>query len=93
MRQDGTGALVVYDIRDDKIVPGGSTFSPAGSVPADWKPAIGGDFLSTSSASTSQLVQAMAGFGDGSGAANASDAVALGSDTSQQPFLSMPQQA
>ena len=53
MRQDGTGALLVFDIRDDKLVPGGSsTFLPPNAVPQTYRPAIGGDFLSTSSAST-----------------------------------------
>jgi hypothetical protein len=39
----------------------------------------------------SQLVQAMAGLGGG--AADASDAVSLGDDTSQQPLLTTPQLA
>jgi hypothetical protein len=92
MRQDGTGAMLVFDIRDDKLVAGGSSvFLPANSVPADWRPAFGGDFFSTSSASTSQLVQAMAGFDDGSGAAGALNAAPLAADTSQQSFLTTPQ--
>jgi hypothetical protein len=92
MRQDVTGALLVFDIRDDKLVAGGSsTFLPAGSVPTDWRPAFGGDFLSTSSGSTSQLVQAMAGFDGGSGAAGGLNAAPLGADTSQQSFLTAPQ--
>jgi hypothetical protein len=92
MRQDGTGAMLVFDIRDDKLVTGGSSvFLPANSVPADWRPAFGGDFLSTSSASTSQLVQAMASFDDGSGAAGGANAAPLAADTSQQSFLTMPQ--
>jgi hypothetical protein len=92
MRQDGTGQMRVYDIRDDKLT-GSFVFyaPPAGSDPATWKPAIGGDFLSTSSASTSQLVQAMAGFDDGSGAAGGLNAAPLGADTSQQSFLTTPQ--
>jgi hypothetical protein len=91
-RDDGTGAMLVYDIRNDKIVPGGTTFLPANSVPATYQPAIGGDFLTPSSAgSTSQLVQAMAGFGDSSGAADGLTAP-LGADTSQpQSFLTTPQ--
>jgi hypothetical protein len=40
--------------------------------------------------STSQLVQAMAGFGDD--AADDSNDVFLGDDASQQPFLTTPQQ-
>jgi hypothetical protein len=93
MRQDGTGALQVYDIRDDKLVPGGSSvFLPANAVPQTYRPAIGGDFNSTTPAgSTSQLVQAMAGFDGGSGAAGGLNAAPLGTDTSQQSFLTMPQ--
>jgi hypothetical protein len=41
-------------------------------------------------ASTSQLVQAMAGFGDGSGAAGGLNAAPLAADTSQQSFLTTP---
>jgi hypothetical protein len=43
--------------------------------------------------STSQLVQAMAGFGGGSGAAEGVNAAVLGADTSQQPLLTTPQHA
>ena len=45
------------------------------------------------SGSTSQLVQAMAGFGGGSGATESLNTVALGADTSQQPLLTTPQHA
>jgi len=95
MRQDGTGAMLVYDIRDDKIVPGGTTFLPANSVPATYQPAIGGDFLSPpSGGSTSQLVQAMAGFGGDSGATAGLNAAPLGADTSQpQSLLTTAQHA
>jgi hypothetical protein len=40
-----------------------------------------------------QLVQAMAGFGGGSGAAESLNTVALGADASQQSLLTMPQHA
>jgi hypothetical protein len=40
-----------------------------------------------------QLVQAMASFGAGSGAADGSNPAVLGNDTSQQPFLTAPQHA
>jgi hypothetical protein len=42
--------------------------------------------------SSDQLVQAMAGFGDGS-AAESLNAAAFGSDISQQMFLTTPQHA
>jgi hypothetical protein len=41
--------------------------------------------------STSQLVQAMAGFGGGSGASDNLKTAALGADTSQQLLLTTPQ--
>jgi hypothetical protein len=47
--------------------------------------------MGSSDGSTSQLVQAMAGFGGGSGAANGLNIAALGSDTSQQPLLTTSQ--
>jgi hypothetical protein len=43
-----------------------------------------------SSGSTSQLVQAMAGFGGGSGAAENLNSATLSSETSQQTFLTTP---
>jgi hypothetical protein len=92
MRQDGTGKMQVYDIRDDKQTGSFLFYNPpAGTPEATWTPAIGGDFLSTSSASTSQLVQAMAGFDGGSGAAEGLNAAPAGADTSQQSFLAAPQ--
>jgi hypothetical protein len=44
-----------------------------------------------SAGSTSQLVQAMAGLGGGSGAAESLNAASLGVDTSQQTLLTTPQ--
>jgi len=43
--------------------------------------------------SNSQLVQAMASFGGGSGASDVSNTVPLGAETSQQQFLMTPQHA
>ena len=45
-----------------------------------------------SSSQAAQLVQAMAGFGGGSGAAGSLNTAAL-PDTSQQPLLTTPQHA
>jgi hypothetical protein len=42
-------------------------------------------------ASNAQLLQAMASFGGGSGAADGLNAVPLGADMSQQTFLTTPQ--
>jgi hypothetical protein len=44
-----------------------------------------------SSGSTSQLVQAMAGFGGGSGAADGLNSGFVNAETSQQPLLTAPQ--
>jgi hypothetical protein len=46
-----------------------------------------------SSGSTSQLVQAMAGFGGGSGAGESLNTAPLGAETSQQALLTAPQHA
>jgi hypothetical protein len=45
------------------------------------------------SSQVAQLVQAMAGFGGGSGAAESMNLAALGADSSQQPLLTTPQHA
>ena len=59
---------------------------PDGSVGLDWQ--LGGF---AADPPTSQLVQAMAGFGGG--AADDLNAAALSADTSQQPLLTTPQYA
>jgi hypothetical protein len=46
-----------------------------------------------SSGLTSQLVQAMAGFGGGSGAADNLNTRVLSADTSQQSLVTIPQHA
>jgi hypothetical protein len=79
LRNPATGAFQVYDIKDNTLT---------GSAPLtgiDTMPTSGGiapDF-------SSQLVQAMAGFGGG--AADTSNPIPLGADTSQQPLLTTPQ--
>jgi len=60
-------------------------FAPTISLPPDFTQPEG------LAGSTSQLVQAMAGFDGGSGAAESLNTVALGADTSQQQFLTTPQ--
>jgi hypothetical protein len=69
-----------------------------GAVGLDWQ--LGGfaadpptASMGSSDASTSQLVQAMAGFGGGGGAADGLNTAPLGADTSQQSFLTTPQHA
>ena len=93
MRNVNSGAFEVYDIANNQII-GAATL---GSVGLDWQ--LGGFAADPpsasmgSSGSTSQLVQAMAGFGGGSGAGEGSNAAPLGADTSQQPLLTTPQHA
>ena len=85
LRNLNTGAFEVYDIANDQLTGA----APLGSVGLDWQ--LGGFAVDPPSddASTSQLVQAMAGFGGGSGAA-ISNTAPLGADTSQQTFLTTP---
>src|SRR5262249_61317847 len=94
LRNDNTGAFQVYDIADNQITGSG----PLGTVGTDWQ--LGGFAAdaptgSTGSpdGSTSQLVQAMAGFGGGSGAGESLNTAPLGAETSQQPLLTTPQHA
>jgi glucose/arabinose dehydrogenase len=92
LRNVNTGALQVYTIAGNTIVGTASL----GAIGLDWS--IGGfavdrptGSVANSDSSTSQLVQAMAGFG-GSPSDNSS-AASLAADTSQQPFLASPQHA
>jgi glucose/arabinose dehydrogenase len=97
LRNVNTGALEVYNIAGNTIVGAASL----GAIGPDWS--IGGfardpasasaASMDNSDASTSQLVQAMAGFGGGSGAVDMSNPAPLGADSSQQPFLASPQHA
>jgi hypothetical protein len=94
LRNVNTGAFEVYDIANNAIIGAGSL----GQVGLDWS--LGGlavdpptGSMGASDGATSQLVQAMAGFDDSSDAAEGFDAVGLGADASQQPFLTTPQQA
>jgi hypothetical protein len=101
LRNVNTGAFQVYNIANNQLT--GS--APLGQVGVDWQ--LGG-FAPTGSGSsggplgsqlgamdgsTSQLVQAMAGFGGGSGTADTSNTVPLGAETSQHPLLTTPQHA
>ena len=89
LRNVNSGEFEVYDIVNNQITSANSL----GAVGLDFQlggfaadpPTASGAFTDIS---TSQLVQAMAGFGGGSGAAD--NAVALGADTSQQPLLTTP---
>jgi hypothetical protein len=91
LRNVDNGAFQVYNIANNRLT--GS--APIGTVGLDWQ--LGGFAASSptgsvgSSESTSQLVQAMAGFGGG--AADTSATAPLSADTSQQTFLTTPQHA
>jgi hypothetical protein len=95
LRNVNSGAFEVYNIASNQITGAASL----GQVGMDWQlgglaadppsGATGG--ADNSPGSTSQLVQAMAGFGGG--AAGTSDAVALADDPSQQSLLTTPQHA
>jgi hypothetical protein len=91
LRNVNTGAFEVYDIANNQLTGA----APLGSVGLDWQ--LGGFAVDpptgsiSNSSQVAQLVQAMAGFGGGSGAADGLNAVPLGADTSQQPLLTTPQ--
>jgi uncharacterized repeat protein (TIGR03803 family) len=101
LRNTNTGAFEVYNIANNQITMsaymGFNTMSPfSGQIGLDWQ--VGGfaadpptGAMGSSDNSTTQLVQAMASFGDGSGAADISNTVAVGADKSQQTFLTTPQ--
>ena len=91
LRNVNTGAFEVYDIANNQLTGA----APLGAVGLDWQ--LGGfaadppTSSAGSSGSTSQLVQAMAGFGGGGSTAESLNAAALAADTSQQPLLTTPQ--
>jgi hypothetical protein len=94
LRNDNTGQFQVYNIADNQIT--GS--APLGTVGTEWQ--LGGFAPSsptgskgTSDGSTSQLVQAMAGFGGDSGAGESLNTAPVSAETSQQPLLTTPQHA
>src|SRR4029077_15026656 len=90
LRNVNTGAFQVYNITNNQITGSASL----GTVGLDWE--LGGFTVDPptgsmgSSDSTSQLAQAMAGFGGG-GAAESLNTVPLSADTSQQALLTTPQ--
>jgi hypothetical protein len=94
LRNVNTGQFEVYDIAGNQLVGAASL----GAVGLDWQlgglavdpPTGAGAFTDGSS---DQLVQAMAGFDSGGGAADGLNVAQFGADTSQQPLLTMPQHA
>jgi hypothetical protein len=93
LRNVNSGAFEVYNIANNQIA--GAAL--LGTVGLSWQlcafavdPPTGS---MGSAGSTSLLVQAMASFGGGSGAAEAMNTAPLGAETSQQPLLTTPQHA
>src|SRR5262249_3801334 len=94
LRNVNSGEFEVYNIANNQITEA----ALLGTVGMDWQ--LGGfaadpptGSMSNSDSSTSQLVQAMAGFGGGSCTGESLNTAALGADTSQQPLLTTPQHA
>jgi hypothetical protein len=93
LRNVNTGAFEVYDIANNQLTGAASL----GQVGLDWQ--LGGFAADPPTASmgdssqVAQLVQAMAGFGGGSGAAENLSIARLSAETSQQPLLTTPQHA
>jgi hypothetical protein len=93
LRNDNTGQFQVYNIADNQI----SGSAPLGTVGTEWQlggfaPSSPTGATGSSDGSSSQLVQAMAGFGGG-GAAETMNTAPLTAETSQQPLLTTPQHA
>jgi hypothetical protein len=94
LRNKNTGAFEVYDIANNQLTGA----APLGGVGLDWR--LGGFAVDPPSASmgnsddqpasNAQLVQAMAGFGGGSGAGESLNAAPVSAETSQQPLLTTP---
>jgi hypothetical protein len=91
LRNVNTGQFQVYNIANNQIT--GS--APLGTVGTEWQlsgfaPNSQTGAAGSSDGSTSQLVQAMAGFGGGSGAGESLNTAPLSTETSQQPLLTTP---
>jgi hypothetical protein len=89
------GQYEIYDIGNNAILAGyqlgqvGTDNWQLGGFAVD-PPTVSGTFADMSN---DQLVQAMAGFGGGSGAGESLNTAPLGAETSQQPLLTTPQHA
>jgi hypothetical protein len=92
LRNVNTGQFEVYNIANNQITGAVSL----GQVGLEWQ--LGGfaadaqtPSMGSSDGSNAQLVQAMASFGGGSGAADGSNTALPSADTQQQPLLTTPQ--
>src|SRR5215831_9416632 len=104
LRNFNTGAFQVYNIAGNTLVGsaglgapgpdwqlgGFAASTPTGSIGSSGAPLDSTSQPAAMDGSTSQLVQAMAGFGGGSGAGEGLNNAPLGADTSQQQFLTTP---
>src|SRR5438105_498231 len=88
LRNKNTGAFEVYDIANNRITGA----APLGAVGLNWQ--LGGfaadpptGSMGSSDGSTSQLVQAMAGFDGSSGAGESLNTAPITADTAQQTLL------
>src|SRR5207248_401118 len=92
LRNVNSGAFEVYDIAGNALTGA----APLGQVGLDWQlggfaadpPTASGAFADVSN---DQLVQAMAGFGDSSGATDGSNAGVVNAEALQQTLLTTPQ--
>jgi len=94
LRNVNTGAFQVYNIANNQLT-GSASLGAAG---LDWQlggfaASAPGAAMGSSNASTSQLVQAMAGFGGSGGTADGSNAGFANVNASEQPLLTTPQHA
>ena len=96
LRNVNSGAFEVYDIANNQLTGA----APLGAVGLDWQlggfavdPPTGSSASTDGSSQVGQLVQAMAGFGGGGGAAESLNTAPLGAEASQQPLLTTPQHA
>jgi len=87
--QDAAGNFEVYQYNASLNAFVGNAM---GAVGAPWVVnGIAANSPGTTGTSTAQLVQAMAGFGGGSGAGEGLNTAPLSAETSQQPLLTTPQ--
>jgi hypothetical protein len=95
LRNAHSGEFEVYDIVNNEI----TTSNSMGAVGLDFQlggfavdPPTGSSASMGDSSDVTQLVQMMAGFGDGE-SGDGVDTIPLGADTSQQTLLTSPTQA
>jgi hypothetical protein len=86
LRNVTTGVFEAYNIANNQIIGAASL----GKVGLEWQ--VVGFAADPAGASTAQLVQAMASFGGGGGAAEVLTVSFVNADTPQQALITMPQE-